>query len=90
MNEEITTPMVIYCNDTSAINISKNLIIHTKDKHVAMKYHDLRELVQDKQVGMEYVNMKEQLADIFTKALSKDAHEYLRGKIRVIPLYQAT
>ena len=49
--------------------------MHTKKKHIAIKYHYLRELVQDKEVRMEYVNTKEQIADIFTKALPKEAHE---------------
>ena len=60
--------------------------MHTKKKHSAIKYHYLRELVQDKEVKMEYVNTKEKIADIFTKPLPKDAHEYLRGKLGVIPL----
>ena len=46
--------------------------MHIKTKHIAIKYHYLRELVQDKEVKMEYVNTKEQLVDIFTKALPKD------------------
>ena len=50
----------------------------------------MRELVQEKEVRMEYVNIKEQLADIFTKALPKEAHKYLRGKLGVLPLSQAT
>ena len=33
-----------------------------------------------------YVNAKDQITDIFTKALPKDAHEYLRSKLGVIPL----
>ena len=86
MKEEITEPVILYCDNTSAINISNNLVMHTKTKHIAIKYHYLRELVQDKEVKMEYVNTKEQIADIFTKALSKDAHEYQRGKLGVIPL----
>ena len=64
-------------------------MMHQKTKHIAIKYHYLRELVQEKEVRMEYVNTKEQLADIFTKALSKEAHEYLRGRLGVIPLSQA-
>ena len=59
--------------------------MHRKKTHIAIKYHYVRELVQDKEVKMEYVNTKEQIADIFTKALPKDAHEYLRGKLGVIP-----
>ena len=63
--------------------------MHTKTKNIVIKYHYLRELVQDKEVKMEYVNIKEQIANIFTKALPKDSHEYLRGKLGVIPLSKA-
>ena len=61
----------------------------SKTKHIAIKYHYVRELVQDKEVKMEYVNTKEKTIDIFTKALPKDSHEYLRGKIGVISLSKA-
>ena len=60
--------------------------MHTKTKHIAIKYHYVRELVQDKDAKMEYVNAKEQFVDIFTKVLPKDAYDYLRGKVGVIPL----
>ena len=86
MKEEIKAPVILYCDNTSAINISKNLVIHAKTKHIATKYHYLRELVEDKEVKMEYVNSKDKIADIFTKPLPKDAHEYIRGKLGVIPL----
>ena len=64
--------------------------MHAKTKHIAIKYHYVRELVEDKQVKMEYVSSKEQISDIFTKALPKDAFEYLRGKLGMIPLAKAT
>ena len=86
MKEEITKLVILYCDNTSVINISKNLVMHTKTNHIAIKYRYLRELVQEKEVKMEYVNTKEKIADIFTKALPKDAHDYLRGKLWVIPL----
>ena len=57
--------------------------MHTKTKHIAIKYHFLRELVQDKEVRLEYVNTKEEIVDIFTKLLPKDAFLYLRGKLGV-------
>ena len=90
MKEKITEPVIFYCDNTSSINISNNLVMHTKTKHIAIKYHYLRELVQDKDVKMEYVNTKEKIVDIFTKTLLKDAHEYLRGKLWVIPLSKAS
>ena len=81
--------MILNCDNTSAINISKNLVMHTKTKHIVIKYHYLRELLQDKEVKMEYVSTKEKIADIFTKPLPQDAHEYLRGKLGAIPLSKA-
>ena len=89
MKIEIKDPIVIFCDNTSAINISKNLVMHTNTKHIAIKYHFLRELVQDKEVRLEYVNKKEKITDIFTKPLPNDAFLYLRDKLGVIPLSEA-
>ena len=89
MKEEITEPMILYCDNTSVINISRNHVMHAKKKHITIKYHYVRELVEDKEVKMEYINTKEQIADIFTKPLPKDEFEYLRGKLGVIPLTKA-
>jgi hypothetical protein len=89
MKVEIKDLVVIFCDNTNAINISNNLLMHTKTKNIAIKYHFLRELVQDKEVRLEYVNTKEKTADIFTKPLPKDAFLYLRGMLGVIPLSKA-
>ena len=86
MKEEITKLVILYCDNTSAINISNNPVMHAKTKHIIINYHYLRELVEDKEVKMEYVNSKEQIVDIFTNPLPKDAYEYLRCKLGVIPL----
>ena len=87
--EEITEPVILYCDNTSAINISKNPMMHAKTKHIAIKYHYVRELVEDKQVKMEYIHSKEKISHIFTKPLPKDAFEYRRGKLGIKPLSQA-
>ena len=89
LKEEITKLVILYCDNTCAINISKNPMMHAKIKHIVIKYHYVRLLVEDKQVKMEYVHSKEQIADLFTKPLPKDAFEYLRGKLGVKPLSQA-
>lgn len=39
MKIETKDPMVIYSDNTSAINMSKNLVMHTRTKHIAIKYH---------------------------------------------------
>ena len=86
MKIEIKNPVVIFYDNTSAINISKNPVMHTKTKHIAIKYNFLRELVQAKEVRLENVNIKVKIVDMFTKPLPKDACLYLRGKLGVTPL----
>ena len=79
-------PIVINCDNTSAINMSKNPIMHSKTKHIPIKYHYLREQVSQKAVRLEYIDTKEHIADIFTKPLPKESFECLRQKTGVIPL----
>jgi hypothetical protein len=66
---EYDEPIPIYCDNTSAINISKNPVMHSKTKHIPIKYHFLREQVAEKNIRVEYVGTKEQVTDIFTKPL---------------------
>jgi hypothetical protein len=38
-----TAPIPIHCDNTSAISVSKNPFLHSKTKHIPIKYHFLRE-----------------------------------------------
>jgi len=52
-------PISILCDNTSAINISKNPGMHANTKHIPIKYHFLREQVLEQKVKLEYVPSKE-------------------------------
>jgi hypothetical protein len=52
--------------------------MHSKTKHIPIKYHFLGEQVAEKNIKVDYVGTKEQVADIFTKPLLREAFEYLR------------
>jgi hypothetical protein len=67
----------------SAINISKNHVQHSKTKHIDIRHHFIRDLVENKVVTLEHVGTKEQVADIFTKALDANQFEKLRGKLGI-------
>eukprot|EP00253_Pinus_taeda_P034371 PITA_34371 len=79
-----TPPISILCDNTSAINISKNAVMHSKTKNIPIKYHFLREQVLEQKVKLEYVPSKEQVTDIFTKLLPRETFEYLSQKLGVV------
>ena len=76
--------MVVYCDNSSAIDISKNTVQHSKTKHIEIRYHFIRDLVERKIVCLEYIPTKRQNADIFTKPLNRSKFETLRQVIGVI------
>ena len=73
-----------YNDNTSVISISKNIVIHCKTKHIPIKYHFLREQKDKNEINLEYVDTKEQITDIFTNPLPREAFEYLRNKLGII------
>ncbi|KAK2364787.1 putative mitochondrial protein [Trifolium repens] len=75
--------LTLYCDNMSAINISKNPVQHSKTKHIDIRHHYIRDLVENKIVVLEHVGTKEQIADIFTKALDAVQFENLRGKLGI-------
>eukprot|EP00253_Pinus_taeda_P010163 PITA_10163 len=79
-----TPPISILCDNTSAINISKNPVMHSKTNCIPIKYHFLREQVLEQKVKLDYVPSKEQVVDIFTKPLPRETFEYLGKKVGVI------
>ena len=75
--------LVVYCDNTSAINISKNPVQHSRTKHIDIRHHFIRELVENKTVIIEYVATENQLADIFTKALDSSRFDFLRKSLAI-------
>ncbi|KAL0375548.1 UNVERIFIED_CONTAM: Retrovirus-related Pol polyprotein from transposon RE2 [Sesamum calycinum] len=83
MGEKQEEPTTIYCDNKSAIAITKNPVQHNRTKHIDIKYHSLREATTRGEIELKYCSTEEQLADIFTKALPRNKFEELRMKIGV-------
>ena len=76
--------MVVYCDNSNAIGISKNPIQHFRTKHIEIRYHFIRDLVERKVVVLEYIPIDCQNANIFTKPLDRSKFESLCQVIGVI------
>ena len=76
----------IKCDNTSAINISKNLVQYSRTKHIDIRHHFLRDHAQKDDNTLEFVSTKDQLVNIFTKPLSKEQFVDIRRQLGVISL----
>nr|GFA68254.1 retrovirus-related Pol polyprotein from transposon TNT 1-94 [Tanacetum cinerariifolium] len=67
----------IYFDSKSAIAISCNLVQHSRTKHIAVRYHFIKEHVEKGTIELYFVMTDYQLTDLFTKALPADQFSYL-------------
>ncbi|WVY95960.1 hypothetical protein V8G54_028111 [Vigna mungo] len=70
-------------DNTSAINLAKNPISHGRSKHIDIKYHFLRDMVNKGKINLKHCRTELQLADIFTKSLNRERFNFLRTRIGV-------
>ncbi|KAL8061762.1 hypothetical protein ABFX02_02G105750 [Erythranthe guttata] len=83
MGEEKTKSTTIYCDNKYAIAMAKKPIQHNRTKHIAIKYHFLREAEVNKEIQVNYCPTNEQHVDIFTKALPRPKFEELRTMLGI-------
>ncbi|KAJ9544471.1 hypothetical protein OSB04_024178 [Centaurea solstitialis] len=59
----------IYCDNISAIAIANNPVLHSKTKHIEVRYHFIRDHVMNGDIELHFIPTEYQLADLFTKPL---------------------
>ena len=76
------------CDNTSAIMISKNPVLHSRTKHIEIRHHFIRDHVEKGDIELVHIDTKNQIADIFTKPLSTQQYLELRFKLGMLELQE--
>ncbi|GJQ97549.1 retrovirus-related pol polyprotein from transposon TNT 1-94 [Tanacetum coccineum] len=67
----------IFCDNTSAIAISNNPVLHSRTKHIDIRYHFIRDHILKGDIELHFIPTQYQLADIFTKPLDEPTFKRL-------------
>ena len=76
----------LYCNNKSAINLSKNLEYHARTKHIDIQYHFVRDFIEREIIELKYVCTKKQLVDALTKTIDINSFRSFCKKVNLIDL----
>ena len=72
---------VLYVDNTPAIQLAKYPVFHSRTKHIAIHYHNIRHAIENEEIEIKYIETDDQLADILTKALSRAKFEPFRDSL---------
>eukprot|EP00253_Pinus_taeda_P022923 PITA_22923 len=76
-------PTTLWCDNQSAIQLCKDLVQHQRSKHIELHMHFIRKLIHDHVLEVQYCSTDDQVADIFTKALTEAKFTKLRYMLGV-------
>ncbi|CAL1396854.1 unnamed protein product [Linum trigynum] len=74
-------PVRLYADNTSAIRIATNPVLHDRTKHIEVHVHYIRQLVTDGVIELSYITSEDQTADLLTKAVASACHWFLAHKL---------
>ena len=75
LGEEQEHATSILCDSRSAVQLSRNPVFHCRTKHIEIKHHFVRELIEKGEVVLESCRTEEQVADLMTKSLPLSKHD---------------
>ena len=76
---------MIHANNQGCIALANNLVSHSRAKHIDIHHHFIRERIERREIRLNYVSTKDMLADVFTKALPREAFERFRNLLGILP-----
>ncbi|MCO5580668.1 hypothetical protein L7F22_034538 [Adiantum nelumboides] len=79
------TANTIYTDSQSALAVATNPVFHARTKHIEVHYHYVRERLSAGEISLAYVPTQDNLADLFTKALSREKLEAFRKALGLLP-----
>ena len=74
-------PPVLFCDNPSALHMSVNPVLHSRTKHIAINCHFVHEKVALGTLLTRFVPSSLQIADLFTKLLSRVVFDGLKTKL---------
>ena len=62
----------LYSDSQSAIHLAKNSIFHSTTKHIQLKYHFIRSVLEDGQLKLEKIHTSQNPVDMLTKVVTRE------------------
>ncbi|KAG6518300.1 hypothetical protein ZIOFF_021704 [Zingiber officinale] len=83
LQQKGTNPTQIYCDNQSAISMTKNPVFHARSKHIELRHNYIRDMVQKKEIHLDFIKTTNQPADVLTKAVSIEKLQQFKDMMKI-------
>ncbi|GKE79392.1 hypothetical protein Tco_1545512 [Tanacetum coccineum] len=74
----------VFCDNTNSIAISNNPVLHSRTKHIDIRYHFIRDHILKGDIELHFIPTEYQLADIFIKPLDEPTFTRLNAELGML------
>jgi len=79
---------IVYNDNQGAGQLTRNPVSYKRNKHINIRHHFIRELVEEGTVSVNYIPTTEMPADILTKGLGASKHNTCKTALGKSPVDQ--
>ncbi|KAH9659027.1 hypothetical protein KPL70_023708 [Citrus sinensis] len=74
----------VYCDSQSAIHLTKNEVYHARTKHIDVRFHFVREIINEGKIFLQKIKTAENPADMLTKVVMTIKFEHCLNLINIL------
>ncbi|KAF0729711.1 hypothetical protein Ae201684_012771 [Aphanomyces euteiches] len=81
MSFVVNSPTYLHVDNQSTIQVVHRSSSHDRTKHIRLRFHFIKDLVEEGMIKLRYINTKEQVADILTRGIVLAHFEKLQSML---------
>ena len=74
----------IHCDSQSAIHLANHQVYHERTKHIDIRLHFVRDMIESKEIMVVKVASEENPADVFTKSLPRSRFKHCLDLVKFV------
>jgi len=74
----------LYSDSQSAINLAKNQVFQARTKHIDIRYHFVREILEEEEIVLQKIHTTNNPADMLTKVVTRAKFEHCLDFVNIL------